>query len=62
MIQWNGHRVFGVLAMSRSIGMCFLIIYLFNFVLIVFLMHQCGCHASPFGEVLPINRISMHLS
>lgn len=20
MIQWNGHRVFGVLAMSRSIG------------------------------------------
>lgn len=22
MIQWNGHRVFGVLAMSRSIGRC----------------------------------------
>ena len=21
VIQWNGHRVFGVLAMSRSIGM-----------------------------------------
>lgn len=28
MIQWNGHRVFGVLAMSRSIGMYFLIINL----------------------------------
>lgn len=27
MIQWNGHRVFGVLAMSRSIGMHFLGIY-----------------------------------
>lgn len=26
VIQWNGHRVFGVLAMSRSIGMCFLTI------------------------------------
>lgn len=23
VIQWNGHRVCGVLAMSRSIGMCF---------------------------------------
>lgn len=23
VIQWNGSRVFGVLAMSRSIGMCF---------------------------------------
>ena len=23
VIQWNGHRVFGVLAMSRSIGMYF---------------------------------------
>ena len=22
VIQWNGHRVFGVLAMSRSIGRC----------------------------------------
>lgn len=22
VIQWNGHRVFGVLAMSRSIGTC----------------------------------------
>jgi len=28
VIQWNGHRVFGVLAMSRSIGMHFLVIYL----------------------------------
>jgi hypothetical protein len=26
VIQWNGHRVFGVLAMSRSIGMHFVII------------------------------------
>lgn len=26
MIQWNGHRVFGVLAMSRSIGMYFVMI------------------------------------
>lgn len=23
VIQWNGYRVFGVLAMSRSIGRCF---------------------------------------
>jgi hypothetical protein len=23
VIQWNGHRVFGVLAMSRSIGVYF---------------------------------------
>ena len=23
VIQWNGSRVFGVLAMSRSIGRCF---------------------------------------
>jgi protein phosphatase 2C len=24
VIQWNGYRVFGVLAMSRSIGMSFI--------------------------------------
>lgn len=31
VIQWNGHRVFGVLAMSRSIGkftrMCFRVLF-----------------------------------
>lgn len=30
VIQWNGHRVFGVLAMSRSIGICFNMNFFFS--------------------------------
>lgn len=35
VIQWNGHRVFGVLAMSRSIGKFILI----NLFLLLFVHH-----------------------
>lgn len=52
VIQWNGYRVFGVLAMSRSIGMhlgpvqyqlyCF-----FPIILIVFLAGICLIYSSP---------------
>lgn len=42
MIQWNGHRVFGVLAMSRSIGMCF--VYMFSSCLFVQITTKIRLH------------------
>lgn len=41
VIQWNGYRVFGVLAMSRSIGThlvpnCYQFYYFFSIIVIIF--------------------------
>lgn len=46
MIQWNGHRVFGVLAMSRSIGM-YLILVLIVFSMVIVTMTSCSLHMYP---------------
>ena len=46
MIQWNGHRVFGVLAMSRSIGMC-LILLLIVFSMVIVTRTSISLHMYP---------------
>jgi len=46
VIQWNGHRVFGVLAMSRSIGM-YLILILIVFSMAIVTRTSFSLHMYP---------------